>query len=941
MRSVQENIRVVFIICLAFVSMAFGGISSFDQNWKYIDGDPASAQTTTFNDAAWTAINVPHDFCITHPLTGGVQAWGYFTGGTAWYRKHFTLTAADIAGKVFLEFDGIQQISTIYVNGVSVGTSGYGYIALNFDITSQVVAGDNVVAVRVQSGTTRWYSGAGINRHTWLKIMNKVHLDWFGVYVTTPDNSGAVTVKTTVLNENSTVQTCSIASSILDVDGNAVANAQTSIDVPASGNVSGSQNITIPNPVVWDLATPYCYRVKTAISVGGTVVDSAVTPFGIRQIAWNVTNAFTLNGKKVPLKGMCSHEAWGALGSAFNDEYYERTFHIIKDVGYNSLRSSHNPRDRGAVSLCDRMGLLLFDELYDKWDASHSDFTNSWSSHLKTFLARDRNCPSVILWSVGNETSEQGSGDLTTFTSKYQPMAAYVHANDYRKVTVAFINSGVQTSFAQLMDIGAFNYATGLYDGYHSSLPNLAMLGSEEYSGNPVIAVSWPIVRSRSNYVAGNYTWVGLDYIGEPKVTSTSAHVRNAATIDMVGNIRPYMWVWTSKFVESPMVKIIVQDSRVDRPATTANSQMDYPMMVAHWTHPYMASSPATTVVTPTNCDSVQLFINGASQGVKKRLSGANDTAFNWSINYAAGTIKAIGYKLGVAWYTDSLTTVTGTQKISLTPDRPIMKADGLDRVYVKVTVTDANGSYVPTASQDITFNVTGPATIIAKHNSDAWADFRVGTAYYGTCLVSLQSTGAAGNITLTASATGLTGGSLTIPTNATTAEVPYVFGLSKADALAKISGRGLKTGTIKYQYSASVTDGNVIDQNPVYWSTVAAGASVNLVVSSSTPKVDEVVNVVVSRCVASAPSDIRIIASAHSIDFSVPNLDKTADLRLDLFTLQGKYVQTLFNMKTFGGKFSVPFSQKNAHLGAAAVYCAVLHFGDLRRVLPIRFMKQ
>jgi hypothetical protein len=401
------------------------------------------------------------------------------------------------------------------------------------------------------------------------------------------------------------------------------------------------------------------------------------------------------------------------------------------------------------------------------------------------------------------------------------------------------------------------------------------------------------------------------------------------------------MWVWTSKFVESPMVKIIVQDSRVDRPATTANSQMDYPMMVAHWTHPYMASSPATTVVTPTNCDSVQLFINGASQGVKKRLSGANDTAFNWSINYAAGTIKAIGYKLGVAWYTDSLTTVTGTQKISLTPDRPIMKADGLDRVYVKVTVTDANGSYVPTASQDITFNVTGPATIIAKHNSDAWADFRVGTAYYGTCLVSLQSTGAAGNITLTASATGLTGGSLTIPTNATTAEVPYVFGLSKADALAKISGRGLKTGTIKYQYSASVTDGNVIDQNPVYWSTVAAGAPVNLVVSSSTPKVDEVVNVVVSRCVASAPSDIRIIASAHSIDFSVPNLDKTADLRLDLFTLQGKYVQTLFNMKTFGGKFSVPFSQKNAHLGAAAVYCAVLHFGDLRRVLPIRFMKQ
>jgi hypothetical protein len=180
----------------------------------------------------------------------------------------------------------------------------------------------------------------------------------------------------------------------------------------------------------------------------------------------------------------------------------------------------------------------------------------------------------------------------------------------------------------------------------------------------------------------------------------------------------------------------------------------------------------------------------------------------------------------------------------------------------------------------------------------------------------------------------------LTIPTNAIATEVPYVFGLSKADALAKISGRGLKTGAIKYQYSASVADGNVIDQNPVYWSAVAAGAPVNLVVSSSTPKVDEVVNVAASRCASSTPSDIRFIASAHSIDFSVPNLDKAANLRLDLFTLQGKYVQTIFNMKTFGGKFSVPFGQKNARLESAEVYCAVLQYGDVRKVLPVRFMK-
>ena len=250
------------------------------------------------------------------------------------------------------------------------------------------------------------------------------------------------------------------------------------------------------------------------------------------------------------------------------------------------------------------------------------------------------------------------------------------------------------------MDVGGFNYATAIYDGYHSALPNLSHARLRRVFRKPGDRRFLAYRKGTRQLCSRHFTWVGLDYIGEPKVTSTSAHVRNAATIDMVGNIRPYMWVWTSKFAESPMVKIIVQDSRVDRPLTTANSQMDYPMMVSHWTHPYMASSPATTVVTPTNCDSVQLFINGASQGVKKLLSGTNDTAFNWSVNYAAGTIKAVGYKFGVAWYADSLMTVTGTQKISLTPDRPIMKADGLDRVYVKVTVTDANGSYVPTANQ-------------------------------------------------------------------------------------------------------------------------------------------------------------------------------------------------------------------------------------------------
>ena len=440
--------------------------------------------------------------------------------------------------------------------------------------------------------------------------------------------------------------------------------------------------------------------------------------------------------------------------------------------------------------------------------------------------------------------------------------------------------------------------------------------------------------------MCGGFIWVGLDYIGEPKVADPTAHVRNAATIDMVGNVRPYMNVWTSYFAESPMVKIIVQDSRVDRPKTTANANMDYPMMVCHWTHPYMASSPATTVVTPTNCDSVELFINGVSQGVKKASSASDGNTITWSVNYAAGTIKAVGKKSGVVWCADSLKTVTGTQSISLSPDRPVMKADGLDRVYVKVTVVDANGSYVPTANQDITFTVTGPATIIAKHNSDAWSDFRVGKAFYGTCLVSLQSTGAAGNVTLTASATGLTGGSLTIPSSATVVEVPYVFGLSKADAQAKLSGKGLKTGTVKYQYSASAADGKVIDQNPVYWSAVAAGAPVDLIVSTSTPKLDEVVNVSASRCASSVPSDIRITAGAHSVDFSVPNIAKAANLRLDLFTIQGKYVQTLFNNNSNGGKFSVPFGQKNALLGAAAVYCAVLHFGEARKVLPIRFVK-
>jgi hypothetical protein len=336
------------------------------------------------------------------------------------------------------------------------------------------------------------------------------------------------------------------------------------------------------------------------------------------------------------------------------------------------------------------------------------------------------------------------------------------------------------------------------------------------------------------------------------------------------------------------------------------------------------------------------MFINGISQGVKKATSATDGHTVTWTVNYAAGKIKAVGKKYGIAWCADSLTTVAGTQKISLSPDRPIMKADGLDRVYVKVTVTDSTGSYVPTANQAITFSVTGPATIIAKHNSNAWGDFRVGTAYYGTCLVSLQSTGGVGNVTLTASATGLSSGSLTIPASAFSAQVPYVFGLSKVAAIMKINGSGLSVGSIKYRYSASVAEGNIINQTPVYWSSVASGAPVNLTVSSSIPLPDQqTVTIADLQSASISASSIKITAGIHSIDFSVPTLGNVTNLSLDLYTVQGKFVQTLFSTATKGGCFSVPYNAKNfSHARATMIYCAVLHYGGMKKVLPISLIK-
>ena len=759
---------------------ARAGTVSFDLAWKFHLGDPSGAQATAFDDSSWSSIDVPHDWSISLPFEQSSPAsygGGYLNGGIGWYRKTFDLPVASSGQRVFLQFDGVYMDSTVWLNGTQVCARPYGYSSFECDLTSKAsFGGSNLVAVKVNNPqpSSRWYSGSGIYRHVWLKTVSPVRVAYTGTSVTTPEVSASgasVKLGITLQNDGASTQSVVIASSIRDASGAEVASVSSPpSSVEAGKSASVTQTASVMNPKLWSPSSPSLYSVITTVSSAGSVVDTYTTPFGIRSFAFDADNGFSLNGTKVKLNGVCMHHDLGSLGAAVNDRAIERRLELLKLMGVNAIRTSHNPPAPELLDFADRMGFLVIDEAFDCWynaknKYDYGRFFKQWANiDISDMVSRDRNHPGIIVWSIANEVGE--TSDSATVT---QLMNAIKTRDTTRPIGQALAHwAEADTPAVGLEDVVGINYAPERYDSLHKAHPTWKMFGSESssalrsrgiYNNNntqcssyddfaagwgQTAETSWKNVNTRS-WIAGEFIWTGFDYIGEPTPYEWPAKSSYFGAIDTANFPKDVFYFYQSKWnAAGPAMVHIV------------------PMNWTNWT-----VGQNVKVMVYTNADSVELLLNGKSLG--SQAMSASTGHLQWSVPFATGTLEAKATKGGAVVVSDKLQTASAPAALSFKVDRASITADGRDLAFVEVDVLDAQGVLVPQASNTIDFSLSGPGSIAGLDNGNAIShesyQGKSRAAFSGKALAIVRASTTPGTMTLKATSGSLTGSSIAITT--------------------------------------------------------------------------------------------------------------------------------------------------------------------------------
>ncbi len=792
-------------------------------------GEPGTAVATTqagFDDSAWRTLNLPHDWGIEGAFkqeypgeTGKLPWWG-----VAWYRKHFTSPVADAGKRVYLDVDGAMAYATVWLNGQFVGGWPYGYASWRLDLTPYLKTGaDNVLAIRVENpeNSSRWYPGGGIYRNVWLVKTSPVHIAQYGTFVTTPSiTKDAATVDVKVNIENHALETqVQVATAIYALDaaglktGEPVATSTPSYPtkIVAGRQALIAQSLVVTHPQLWSPRTPRRYVAVTTITEKNKIADVIETPFGIRSIAFDPARGFLLNGERVPIQGVCDHHDLGALGAALNVRALERQLEILREMGVNAIRTSHNPPAPELLDLADRMGFLIMDEAFDAWRMGKKPndynllFADWHEKDLRAQVRRDRNHPSVILWSIGNEIREQGAPEGWKVAAH---LAEIVRGEDRTRLTVAgFNNTGSgYNGFQTAIDVLGYNYKPGEYAKFHQSAPHIPLIGSEtastvssrgEYffpvsddkskgltdfqvSSYDLSAPRWAFAPDiefkgldENPFVAGEFVWTGFDYLGEPTPY-------NADTTNILNFTDPAQQERAAKeLAELQKIKVPSRSSyfgiidlagfKKDRfYLYQARWRPELPMahLLPHWNWPDRVGQ-ITPVHLYTSGDEAELFLNGQSLGRKKR--GPLEYRLRWDdVKYQPGELRAVAYKNGVKWAEDVVRTTGVAAKLELAADRTVLRADGKDLSFITVTVTDQKGLLVPRSKNRIAFTLTGPGEIIATDNGDAtsFESFQSPqrAAYNGLALVIVRTKpGESGPLVLKASSDGLTGAEVTL----------------------------------------------------------------------------------------------------------------------------------------------------------------------------------
>ncbi|TCC99342.1 beta-galactosidase GalB [Pedobacter hiemivivus] len=765
---------------------------SFNQDWKFFLGDVTAAKSSDFSDLSWRKLSLPHDWSIegkfdlknpAKPEGGGLPT------GVAWYRKTFTLPANLQQKNIFIEFDGVYKNSEIWINGHLLGKRPYGYSSFNYELTKYLKPGENVIAVRVDNSAqpdSRWYSGSGIYRNVWLTATENIAIDHWGTFVSTSavsKTTAKLNFKTEIRNKAGLKGEIDVQSQVYDAKGKLVAAVRTDHITLNDTLVTVAQSSTVDQPELWSVNNPHLYKVVTKVFSGKRLVDNYETPLGIRYFNFDAAKGFTLNGEYLKILGVCMHHDLGALGAAVNVRAMERQLEIMKDMGANAIRTAHNPPAPELLDLCDKMGFLVMDEAFDMWakKKNKQDYHLNWNEwhvrDLQDMVKRDRNHPSIIVWSIGNEIREQFDSTGVAMTKE---LVKFVKDLDTtRLVTSALTETDAKKNFiyqSGALDIYGLNYNHKLYKDFPKNYPGQKFIATETTSsldtrgfyempsdsirrwpkdgktkfteGNAEFAASsydnvsayWGSTHEETwreakkyDHVSGLFVWTGFDYLGEPLPYPWPARSSYFGIVDLAGFPKDAYYMYQSEWTNKPVLHLF-----------------------PHWN--WTVGKMVDVWAYYNNADEVELFLNGKSLG--KRTKQGEDLHVVWSVKYEPGTLKAISKKNGQVVLVKEINTAGKPAKIELLADRTQIGADGKDLSFVTVRILDAQGNLVPDADNLVQFKLEGEATIAGVDNGfqaslePFKADYR--KAYRGLCLAIVQAKNKAGKLKLTATSAGL-----------------------------------------------------------------------------------------------------------------------------------------------------------------------------------------
>jgi beta-galactosidase len=720
----------------------------------------------------------------------GGASTGHALGGTGWYRKHFRLDAEEAGKAVSVRFDGVYMDAEVWLNGRSLGNHPYGYTSFAYDLTPHLkpAGQENVLAVRARNEgkNSRWYSGSGIYRHVWLTVTDPLHVALWGIQVTTPRvSSGAAAVKVaTTIQGPGSEGGVSVRTRLIGPNGKVAKSAQSSASPQDATNTIIEQVIELPSPQLWTLETPRLYVAEVELLAGGTARDRCNATFGIRALDVDAEHGLRLNGQPIKLKGGCVHHDNGPLGSAAIDRAEERRVELLKANGFNAIRTSHNPPSPAFLDACDRLGMLVIDEAFDQWEEGKNPqdyhrFFKEWGGRdIAAMVERDRNHPSVIFWSIGNEIHERFTRpDL----AEYLRQAVLAH-DPTRPITAAICHGWdwpgrdwdkISDPAFQHLDVGGYNYLPNKYESDHARNPRRVIVCTESF---PIDAYHcWAMVEKHP-FVIGDFVWTALDYLGEAGLGHT--------VLDNEKNPQLMPWPWFNawcgdidicgfKKPQSFYRDVVWGRSKIElavhTPLPPGRSEKlsgwGWPDELQSWSWPVGKDTPMQVAVY-SSCDKVRLELNGKKLGEKLVSAGTKLTA-RFEVPYAPGILRAVGLINGKEVAAVALGSAGPPKKLHLTVDRPVIRADRNDLAYVTVEVVDGDGERVPYAAVPVSFTVTGAGELAAvgSGNPCGPASFRrpERATFQGRCLAILRPTGEPGKITLKAEAEDLSPATVTV----------------------------------------------------------------------------------------------------------------------------------------------------------------------------------